>query len=226
MGDTRSQSQSQLTGSDIFSAYTKFHSLPICTVFAISAVPVMPGGVRVSGFNEESSELQTKPSLQCLSCSSGRQSGNFQGVKPSQICLRKTCSDSIFQEQTNEDCDTLHSVPLSGTAKTLLFIHQKTVGCISILLLGNVIVKCLESLSWWKAGDKWKTSCPFLSNNCRFRVWQWLRSNPAFPLWEDFWERALIENFVRQLLISTRSFKKQSKCTERKLKGVSSMRRH
>lgn len=140
--------------SDIFSAYTKFHSLPICTVFAISAVPVMPGGVRMSGFNEESSMLQTKPSLQCLSCSSGRKPGNFQhqGVKPSQICLRKTCSDSIFQEQTNEDCDTLHSVLLSGTAKTLLFIHQKTVGCISILLLGNVIVKCLESLSWWKAG--------------------------------------------------------------------------
>lgn len=140
--------------------------------------------------------------------------------------LRRNCSDSISQEQTNEHCDTLYSVLLSGTAKTLLFIHQKTVGCISTLLLGNVIVKCLESLSWWKAGDKWKTSCPFLSNNCRFRVWERLPLNSTSLVWEDFWKSAFIENSVRQLLISTRSFKKKSKCTWRKSKRVSSMSRH
>lgn len=153
-----------------------------------------------------------KPSTHC---SGGRNSSVLPSLssETSQGWLRKTCSDTICQEQTNENCDTLYSVLVSGTAKTLLFIHQKTAGCISILLLGNVIVKCLESLSWWKAGDKWKTSCPFLSNNWRFRVWERFLLNSTSPVWEDFWKSALIENFVRQLFIGTRSFKKNSKCT-------------
>lgn len=179
---------------------------PLC----FSAVPVILGGVRVSGFNEGSSVLEIQPSLSAWAAAVGGTAQpslpEQQGVKCSQICPRKTCSDTIFQEGTNENCDTLYSGLVAGTAKTLLFIHQKTVGCISILLLGNVIVKCLESLSWWKAGEKWKTSCPFLSNNWRFRVWERLLLNSTSPVWEDFWESALIENFVRQLLIITRSF--------------------
>lgn len=117
-----------------------------------------------------------------------------------QILLRKTFSDTIFQEETNENSDTLYSVLVSGIAKTLLFIHWKTVGCISIILLCNVIVKCLESLSWWKTVDKWKTSCSFLSNNCRFRVWKWFLLNSTFPVWEGTLKKVFICEFCESIV--------------------------
>lgn len=67
----------------IFSTYTNTSFSPHLHCFcnklgsvprAWSCVPVIPGGVRVSGFSEESSVLETKHTLQRLSWSSGRNS--------------------------------------------------------------------------------------------------------------------------------------------------------
>lgn len=76
----------------IFSTHTQiFHSLPTCTVFcnklgsvpcAWGAVSAIPGGVRVSGFNEESPVLETEHTLQQREEQLGAAFTEQQSAKP------------------------------------------------------------------------------------------------------------------------------------------------